>query len=314
MPQRAPTTFDMFMLIGIAAIWGSSFFVIKIAVTGGLGPLTVAGGRTLLAALVLLVYIRIRGHTLPRDLQSWIPLAWIGLFSSAIPFFLINWAEQELSSGLTAILMSLSPLFALILSHFLTQGDRFSGFKLAGILLGFSGVLVVIGLDPLSELGIRFWAQLATIIASLCYVISGIVTMRVRDLPPDVITTGGMIVAAVLTVPAGLMIEQPWINATGGDAILAVVYLGIVPTALAFVLRIRMIVAVGISYFSFVGYLIPVFGVFWGALFLDEAVTGRSLTALALILGGIQLSRLRMDTILRLLGRPRPDPSAEDPR
>jgi len=291
--MRKPTPFDMFMLVVIAAIWGSSFFAIKVAVTGGIGPVTVAAGRTVIAAVVLYIYIRLRGHGLPRGLAAWAPLFWIGLFSSALPFFLISWGEQEISSGLAAILMSMSPLFALILSHFLTAGDRFTLFKLMGVAIGFSGVLVVIGLDPLSELGLKFWSQVAVMGASLCYVTAGIITTRVRDrLPADVMTAGSMIVAAVLTLPASLAFEAPLAATAGGDALLAVIYLGLVPTAIAFMLRMRMIVTVGLTFFAMVGYLIPVFGVFWGAALLGEEVPLKSLAALALILGGIQLSRM----------------------
>lgn len=291
--MRTPTTFDMFMLVIVAAVWGSSFFAIKVAVSDGLGPITVAAVRTLIAAVVLYGYIRLRGHSLPRDLASWTPLIWIGILSSALPFYLISWGEQSISSGMAAIMMSMGPLFAAVLSHFLVAGDRLTPFKLIGVAVGFSGVLVVIGLDPLQEIGVQFLSQLAVMTASFCYITSGIISTRVREkLPADVMTAGGMIVAAILTVPASLLIESPWTADATPNAVMAVVYLGLVPTAIAFILRMRMIVTVGIGFFSMVSFLIPIFGVLWGALLLGETISTRSILALALILGGIQISRM----------------------
>ena len=166
------------MLIAVAAIWGSAFIGIKIGVTGGIGPITLAAGRVLLAAVVLSLYAMARGHRFPRTLREWRLIFWIGLLSTALPFYLINWAEQEISSGLAAILMAMGPLYALILAHLLTENDRFTPTKLAAVIIGFAGVMIVIGLAPLQHLGVELVAQIAVMGASLCYAASGIIVTR----------------------------------------------------------------------------------------------------------------------------------------
>ena len=289
--MRKPTGLDVLTLIVIAAIWGSAFFAIKIGVEGGLAPLTLAATRITVAALALLVYAFFRGHALPRNGREWHGIFWVGVLSLALPFFLISWAEQEISSGLAAILMAMGPLYALVLAHFLTENDRFTGTKLLAVALGFAGVLVVIGIDPFRELGLELWAQLAVIAASLCYVSSGVIVARLKNVSPTVITTGAATISAGLMIPLSLIIDRPWTLAPSADALYAALYLGLFPTALAFLMRFHMIAAVGVSFFALVGYIIPVFGVLWGALFLSEVVPMESLLGLGLILIGIKVGQ-----------------------
>lgn len=289
--MRKPTTIHVLTLLAIAAIWGSAFIAIKIGVTSGIGPMTLAAGRITLAAIVLVLYALMRGYAFPKTLAAWRSLLWIGILSIALPFYLISWAEQEISSGVAAILMAMGPLYVLVLAHFLTKDDRFTIGKILAVVFGFAGVMIIIGTKPFGALGIEFVSQLAVMGASLCYATSGILVQRFKSMPPTMITAGALITSTVIILPLSLIIERPWTFSPEPSAFYAVVYLGLFPTALAYLMRFHLIASVGVTFFSLVGYMVPVFGVLWGALILSEIIPLTSILGLGLILIGIQLSR-----------------------
>jgi len=292
---------DLCLLIFCALLWGSAFMMMKIAVVE-VPPLTVATGRVFVGAIALLGYTLIRGRRFPTDLHTWCLLFTVGILGSGIPFFLITWSEQVIDSGMAAILMSTSPIFALLFAHFFTSDDKFTWYKLIGIVMGFCGVVIVIGVDVFYGLGDNLVPQLATILASFCYVMTGVIIRKIHNVKPDMLVACSLLMACVLMVPMSLVIDQPWTLWYGGEipgtgALAAIVYLGIIPTAFAFYLRARIMVTVGYTYFSMVGYLVPVFGVIFGALFLDEVVGIQVLIALSLILCGIGIAQLKPGNI-----------------
>ncbi|WP_120497026.1 DMT family transporter [Kiloniella sp. EL199] len=293
--MRAPTLWDFILLTSLAAIWGSAFLAIKITVED-IPPATIAAGRLLIASIVIYIYMRSRSLNLPRDKSFWRQMILISFFSMAAPFAMISWAEQFISSGLTAILMATGPLIALILSHFFSTDDRFTLFKLLGVLVGFSGVVVVLGLETFSSIGDNFYAQIITMLAAMCYACSGILVRQVKEKSNTVITASILISATILILPVSLILETPWtaIVTSEANSILALLYLGLIPTALAFILRFYLIREVGVTFASYVGYLVPFFGVLWGALFLSERLPSTTMIGLFLILSGIAVSRIKL--------------------
>jgi len=278
------------------AVWGSSFQAIKYALEG-FGPMSVAAGRIFIAAVVLLTYALMQGDRLPRSVATWLSLIAIGFFNCALPFFLIPWGEQSLDSGRAAIFMATGPLIAILLVHFISQDEKITRYKTAGFSLGFIGVLCVIGVDTFASGVGDLLPQLAIIVAAASYVISGAMVKRLKGLSSAMLSAGVLIGGCLITVPASLWLETPLASITNqstnlpDSALIALVYLGLVPTAAAFFVRFYLIKQYGYTFVSQVGYLVPVFSVLFGVLLLGEVLTLAMVIGLVLILGGIMLSR-----------------------
>ncbi len=278
------------------AVWGSSFQAIKYALEG-FGPMSVAAGRIFIAAVVLLTYALMQGDRLPRSVATWLSLIAIGFFNCALPFFLIPWGEQSLDSGRAAIFMATGPLIAILLAHFISQDEKITRYKTAGFSLGFIGVLCVIGVDTFASGVGDLLPQLAIIVAAASYVISGAMVKRLKGLSSAMLSAGVLIGGCLITVPASLWLETPLASITNqstnlpDSALIALVYLGLVPTAAAFFVRFYLIKQYGYTFVSQVGYLVPVFSVLFGMLLLGEVLTLAMAIGLLLILGGILLSR-----------------------
>lgn len=294
---RKANTNDFILLVFCAMVWGSAFMMMKIAVQE-VEPLTVATGRVLIGAIVLLLYALLRGRQFPADIKTWRLLLLVGMMGSGIPFFLITWAEQVIDSGMAAILMSAGPIFSLLFAHVFTTDDKFTWNKLAGIIIGLLGVIIVIGFDVLNGIGENLLPQIALMLAAFCYAATGVAIRRVNDMKPDMLVACSLLMATAVMLPLSLLIDQPWKlwtqhQAPGAAALMAIVYLGIIPTACAFFIRARIVMTVGYTFFSMVGYLVPVFAVFFGALFLNEAVKIQALIALSMVLCGIGITQMR---------------------
>ena len=293
-----PTISSYLLLFLQGAIWGSSFQAIKIALDS-YGPVTIAATRILLATLVIMVYAYSRGHRFPKEPKTLGLLAIVGFFNCAAPFFLISWGEQSLDSGRTAIFMATGPLIALAIAHFTTTDERLNRFKAMGFTLGFVGVLLVIGLKTFSQSAADLIPQLAIILAATSYAISGAIVKQVKPMSSIMLTAVVFFFASLMTVPASLYFEQPLnvqIDTQVWPALGALIYLGLIPTALAFLIRFYLIKKVGYTFVSQVGYLVPLFGVIFGAIIFDEAITPAIVMGLALILMGIGLSRLSKES------------------
>ena len=291
-PIRQPAAIDTARLLSLGAIWGSAFLCIEIALTG-FAPLTLAAGRIALAALALIMATRLAGIRLPTDARTLRLLAVIGFFNTALPFVLISWGQQHIDSAMAAILMATGPFVALILSHLFTRDDRLTLPKLAGMLMGFAGVALLVGIDAVAGAKAGVLGQLSVMGAAACYALSGVLTRRVAHVPPLANAATVLITATLYMVPLALLVDRPWQAAPGLEAVLALVFLGLLPTGLAYLLRFQIIAAVGATFMSQVSYLVPLFAVLWGWLFLSEIPATSGWVALALILAGINVSRLR---------------------
>ncbi len=280
-------------LILLACMWSSSFTVIKFTVHA-IPPLTLVALRLMIAAFVLYGFLLIQGKKLPPWGINWVPYALIGFTGNCVPFFLISWGEVGISSGQAVILLAVMPLVTLLLAHFFTSTDKITATRLVGLIIGFGGILILFGPDALHDFSGGAIYQLAVAGAATSYGIATVLTKRLPDgVDPVVAGTAMTLCATVQILPFSLILDQPWTLQPDTSQMVAGLYLGIVPTALASILYFGLIAARGTTFFSVINYIIPCMGVAWGYLFLDEQVATQSLVALAIILSGVAIANLR---------------------
>ena len=286
---------NIFLLLTIlGAIWGSSFFAIKISVDT-IHPITVASGRLIIAAIILYIYFRIKKLSFKPDLKTILTIILIGFLGNFIPFFLISWSEKFIQSNTAGLLMSVGPIFALILAHLFTQDDKFSYNKLFAIVVGLIGVLFILGFDSLKELYSKNYfliiPKLTVILAVLGYVISSIIAYNLKKINIITLTTFITISAAIISIPFLFVVELQNHTLPSKNSFFALIYLGFFPTAIAFLLRFYIISKAGPIYLSYVSYLIPGFAIFWGFIFLGENISVATLIGIFFIFIGIYLSQ-----------------------
>lgn len=281
---------DYLLLLALAALWGSSFLLIKLAVAT-LPPVTVAAARILIGALALLLLLRLGGGRLP-DPGLWPRFLALGALGMLLPFALINWGETRIDSALAAILMSVIPAATLVLAHFFTRDEPIAPPKLAGVGLGFAGVLLLVGPAALARGGADLAGQLAILAAALCYAATGVAARRMPPMPPEAMGAAMLLAAGFVGLPAAMLLDEPWRLSPSAGSLAAVLALGLLPTAGGYWLFFRLLGRAGAGFTALNNYLVPVAGVFWGAALLNERPSPRALVALLLILTGIALPRL----------------------
>ena len=288
----SPSARDWAFLALLGLIWGGSFLGVELALTG-FAPITLAAGRISLAAIILVI-LALRSGGLPRWSAAQGPRIWahilgMALFTNAIPFALISWAQGYVTSGFAGITMAVVPLFVLPLAHLLVPGERMNTRKVIGFAVGFVGVVVLIGLPQGQGAGL---ARMACVAASACYAIGSINTRLCPPVGLIAYSAAGLTVAAILMVPAALLVEgvpqMPSAQALGG-----LLYLGVLPTALATVMLVSVTRSAGPSFLSLVNYQVPVWAVILGAVVLGETLPAAFLFALVLIVAGLIVSRSR---------------------
>lgn len=300
-PLRPGRPGDYGKLLSIAAIWGSSFMFIAIALQG-FQPLAVSSIRVLVAAAVLTIAGLARGERWPRGLRLWFWIAVVGFLNTALPFSLIAMGQQGVAANRAAILMATTPFATLLLSHLFTHDDRVSGPKLFGLTLGVSGVLLVVGLDALTVGGQPVAGQLSIMAAACCYALSNVLTRRLSHLPPTLGSAAFLVSAAVYMAPGLAFFWWPETPLQDWRPWAAVIALGVAPTALAYLLRFQLIRDVGSTFMSQVGYLVPVFGVLWAWAVLGEVPAASAVGALVLILLGIRVTQWKRRPTRPVLG------------
>ena len=270
------------MLLGLAAIWGSSFMFIKIGVRE-LEPATLIFFRCLFAALTLFPIALATRGALPAIRAHWRPIAVMGTFNSAIPFWFLTWGETRIDSGLAAIIQAAAPIFTVILAFAFTS-ERVTGLRLAGIALGFVGVALLVGdLGGGAVLG-----GLAVVVAALCYAGASLFgARRLKLVTPLAIALGSMTAATLLTAPAGL--TQLPAELPGWKVIASVVILGVGGSAIAYLLYFAIMIGAGATSAILVTYLVPAMALGYGTVFLGEPVAALALAGLALVLMGTAL-------------------------
>ncbi len=278
------------LLFFLASIWGSSFMAIKVGVET-IPPLTLAAGRIALAALVLWGFALLKGESLPRGGRIWLYCFFIGVMGNCLPFALINWGEVKIDSGLAAILMAVMPLAVVVMAHFFTVGDRMTPAKLAGVVLGFGGVVLLVGPEALKGLGGDIWRQLAASAGAVSYAVAAILARNMPSAPLIARSAAVMIMASLVIAPLALVFDAPWTLTPSTDALIAGAYLGLFPTALATIVLFHLLRIRSASFIAPVNYLIPVFGVLWGLFVLGEEVSPRAVVALSVVLVGMAVAQ-----------------------
>ena len=287
---RKPTPLDVGRLLFVGAIWGGAFIFIAVAL-GDFGPFSIAAWRVALGALVLVAIALAIGQRFARRPREWAFIVIVGCLNSAVPFFLISWGQQFISSAESALLMAMGTFFALIVSHFTSHDERINSARASGVAVGFIGVLVLVFWD-IAETGLGTLAgQLAVIVAGCSYAASSIVSRRLTHLPMLSTTAATLVTACLYMVPLAFWLEDPLPAQPAGMSVLALVYLGVIATALAMTLRFFIIRANGAVFMSLVGYLVPLFGVLWSGLYFADVIDLQTLLALALIMLGIAITR-----------------------
>jgi drug/metabolite transporter (DMT)-like permease len=273
-------------LLGLAAVWGGSFFFIKIGLEH-YHPLTVVALRLGLAALALNIYILLTRQKWPQDRRFWPMILLMGVTNNVIPFLLIVWGETQISGALASVLNATTPLFTVIVANIMTQDERLSAAKILSVLLGFAGVSVIIGPDIFSAgADHHVLAQLGILCASFCYALATTYGRRFKPMgiAPAVIATGQVSVSALMLAPLALILDRPWeqgmpsLHVAGALSALA-----LVSTAAAYIVYFRFVAKNGATNMALVTLLVPVSAIMLGAVFLGEALLPRHFIGMAII-------------------------------
>ena len=283
--MRQAKLLDYLLLILLALIWASAFFNIKIA-TYSFGPVTIAFLRVFFGAVPVLLLCYYKNIKIEAFSKDWHWFAMIGFINLVLPFFLIAYGVKSVQSNLAAILMATTPLSATVLSHFYTKNEKFNLIKTFGVLIGFFGVIFLFS-DNLLINESNFISALLILLGSTCYVIGGLITLKISKKKNENVTGSILIWATIILIPLVSFIEQPWQINPRTDSIISAIYLGIVPTGIAWLLRFRILKNNGLIFQAQVAYLIPIFGVILGYVFLKELITIKVLISLIAVSIGI---------------------------
>ena len=285
--MREPKILDYVLLTILALIWSSAFFNIKIA-TYSYGPVTIAFLRTFFGAIPVVGLCLFKKIKIEAFSKDWYWFAAIGMINLVIPFFLIAYGVQKVQSNLAAILMASTPLSATILAHFFTDNEKINYTKIFGVLVGFSGIIFLFS-DNILINESNFLSALIIFFASTFYVIGGLLTLKISNKKNENVTASILIWATIFLIPITAFIEKPWNLNPSTDSTISIIYLGVVATGLAWLLRFRILKTNGLVFQAQVAYLIPIFGIILGYIFLKELITPKALVAVVAVIIGIYL-------------------------
>ena len=280
---------DWLILGTLALIWGGAFFFIGVAVRH-VPPLTYVCLRLSIAAAAMWLFLRWKGQPLGLPRSAWGSMLVLAFLNNALPFTLFGWGQTHIASGLASILNATTPIWGVVVAHFLTHDERMTPRKVIGVLLGFGGVATMIGPSLLSSLGSAAFAQLACVTASLSYALAAVWARRFRrqGISPLSVTTGQLTAGALMTLPVAILVDKPWTHAfppaTAWGAIIA---LALMCTAFGYVLYFRLIETSGATNALLVTLLVPPVAILLGATFLNETLAPQDFIGLALIALGL---------------------------
>ena len=291
--QSASLT-DYFLLFFLSSLWASAFVGIEFALTG-FEPFSIAFLRIFIASLFLLCVVIIKKLSFPRDLKTWSMLVLIGILNNAMPFYLISWGQQYISAGTSAVMLAMGPFVALIVSHIITEDDKITFFKVLGVIFGFVGVFILLGDDFLKGDQNSLYGKFALIIAVLGYISSGFLIRTMPHIHTVVCSTSIFTTAWLVMLPFLVFIEHKPFEIYSYP-FLTIIYLAIVPTALASLMRINLVKKAGVQFMSQVSYLIPLCTIFMSWLFFDVIPPLVVYTAMAFIFAGLFVRKLKFPT------------------
>ena len=283
--MRQPKLIDYTLLVILSLIWASAFFNIKIA-TYSFGPVTIAFLRVFFGAIPVLLLCYLKNIKIEAFSNDWHWFAMIGFINLVAPFFLIAYGVKSVQSNLAAILMSTTPLSSTVLGHLYLKNEKFDFVKTIGILIGFSGIVFLFSDNLLIDEN-NFLSALLILLGSTCYVIGGVLTLKISKKKNENVTGSILIWATIILIPLVAFIEQPWYIKPRLDSTISVIYLGLVSTGIAWLLRFKILVKNGLIFQSQVSYLIPIFGTILSYIFLKEIITFKVFISLVAVVVGI---------------------------
>jgi len=276
-------TSEWILLVFLSILWGGSFFFGKVALSE-LRPFTVVLSRVSIAAIVLNLMVRGTGHRMPSSPSIWAGFLVMGLLNNLIPFSLIFWGQTQISSSLATILNATTPVWTVLLAHYLTVDERLTATRLGGVLFGLIGVVIMIGLDALQGLGMNVVAQLAVIGAAISYGLAGIYGKRFKGTPPIVTAAGQITASTLMMIPVALLVDKPWLLPLPHLNVLgALLGLALLSTALAYVVYFRLLSSVGATNLLLVTFLIPASAILLGVIILGEQLGWSQFVGMGLI-------------------------------
>ncbi|MFC4175620.1 DMT family transporter [Microvirga sp. GCM10011540] len=305
--QKTMSASDWALLIILSIVWGGSFLFIGVAVKE-LPPLTIVASRVCLGAATLYMVLRLMGLALPRGREVWTAFFGMGILNNVIPMVLIVWGQNHIASGLASILNATTPLFTVLVAHVLTKDERLTRQRLAGVLVGFLGVAVMIGAAAFQSWGMSIPAQMAVLAAALSYAFAGVFGRRFRamGIPPLATAAGQVTASSAILLPLAMIVDRPWSLPTPSlHVAMALAGLALVSTAFAYILFFRLLARAGATNVGLVTLLIPVSAILFGVLLLGETLEARHMAGMALIAAGLVLIDGRLPSVLAHALRPR---------
>ena len=300
------TPLEWAMLVALSVLWGGSFFFTAIAVKE-LPALTIVVCRVALAALALMLIMRIMGIKMPSDARIWRAFLGMGLLNNVVPFSLFAWGQTSIASGVASILNATTPLFTVMVAHGLTRDEKATSGRIVGVILGFIGVAIMIGGDAaMRAMGIDIWAQLACLAAALSYAFAGVYGRRFKamEITPVATATGQVTASSIMLVPLMLFVDQPWtLPAPSLETIAALVGIAVLSTALAYILYFRVLSTAGATNLLLVTFLVPISAILLGIGLLGEVLHARHLAGMAMIGAGLAAIDGRLWTMIRHRGQ-----------
>jgi len=296
------------ILLLLATVWGGSFLFISLALHS-FPPLTLVLLRCALASLALFVLLRISATRLPRSAVAWWAFLRLGILNIALPFALVAWSQLQIDTGLAAILNATTPLWGVIVCHLFTRDEKATRGKIIGVLLGMAGVAAMIGGDAFIGLDRHLPAQIACVAAALSYAFAGLYSRGFADLgiAPIQVAAGQMITAAMLLLPVALLVDAPWrLPVPHAESLIAIAALGLVSTALAYILFFRLVETAGATNALLVTFLVPLSAILLGTLVLGESLAPRHILGMAMIALGLAAIDGRLVSLWRAGPKARP--------
>ena len=273
---------DFILLIVLAAIWGSAFFNIKIA-SDTYTPMAIAFGRIFFAALVMVLYCGMKGIKIDAFGEHWKMYASIGLVNLILPFFFISFGIVKVQSNMAAILMSTAPIYATILGQLFIQDEKINFLKLLGIIIGFLGIVFLFSDDLLINQS-NFLYALIIILGPFCYTLGGLLSLKLKHIKNETLTSSILVWAVIMLLPVLFIVENPIELRPSWSSTISLFYLGVVATAIAWLMRFYILKSNGLVFQSQVAYIIPIFGLIFGYVFLGEKITYKIIVALIAVL------------------------------
>jgi drug/metabolite transporter (DMT)-like permease len=286
MRRESTLATELVLLLLLATLWGGSYTFIKLGVAT-IPPITLIAARTAIAGLLLLVVMWMRGITMPVDPATWRKFAFQAVLNSVIPWTLIAWGERHVGAALATILNSAGPMFTFLLTAAVTRHEATSARKLFGVVAGMAGILLIVGVDALHDVGSGLVAEAAIVAATICYACAAIFGRSFKGLDPMAPAAGSLLAGAAVLIPASLVVEQPWTASPSVSSVAALLGLAVFSTAAAFAIYFRLIQTLGSVGATAQAYLRVPIGVAISVAFLGESLSRTAWMGLACVVVGV---------------------------